>query len=199
MSRRLSTRQAGQPAPHRGPTAAIGLVTILALALMLPVRGTTLEQMSLTEMILKSTAIVHAKVTGSYAALRGQDVYTHYQLQVSETLKPAGSLGNQAIDVAVPGGSAQGLRQLVAGAPAIAVGGDYVFFLWTSRSGLTQVIGLSQGLYRMTQDSAGNAIVVRPATTELMLDKTGHAVTDQAQTLEWSEVRTQIRKTLGGN
>ena len=169
---------------------------MLALALMLPVRGTTLEQLSLKDMILKSTAIVHAKVTGSYTALRGQDVYTHYQLQVSETLKPGGT---QAIDVAVPGGSAQGLRQLVAGAPAIAIGGDYVFFLWTSRSGLTQVIGLSQGLYRMTQDSAGNAIMVRPATTELMLDKNGHAVTDQTQTLEWSNVRAQIRKTLGGN
>ena len=173
---------------------------MLALALMLPVRGTTLEQLSLKDMILKSTAIVHAKVTGSYAALQGQDVYTHYQLQVSETLKPAGgSPGAQAIDVAVPGGSAHGLRQLVAGAPTIAVGGDYVFFLWTSRSGLTQVIGLSQGLYRMTLDSAGNAIMVRPATTELMLDQNGHAVTDQAQTLAWSDVRTQIRKTLGGN
>jgi hypothetical protein len=148
-------------------------------------------------MIAQSTAIVHAKVTGSYSAVRGAGIYTFYRLQVSETLKPAGQPANQTMDVAVPGGAANGMLQTVPGAPKIDAGADYVLFLWTSRSGLTQVIGLSQGLFRMTQDSTGNAIIVRPASTVLMLGKNGAAITDQSTTLRWSDVRSQIRSAVG--
>jgi len=153
--------------------------------------ATTLERLSLGDMIAKSTSIVHARVTGSYSAMVGADVYTYYQLQASEILKPGGQKA-QGLEVAVPGGAAKGVRQIVPGAPAIAIGGDYVLFLWTSRSGLTQVIGLSQGLFRMTQDPAGNAILVRPASTAPMVDKNGVAVTDQTTTYLWSDVRAQI-------
>jgi hypothetical protein len=147
-------------------------------------------------MIAQSTAIVHAKVTGSYSAVRGAGIYTFYRLQVSETLKPAGQ-AYQTMDVGVPGGAANGMLQTVPGAPKIDAGADYVLFLWTSRSGLTQVIGLSQGLFRMTQDSSGNAIIVRPASTVLTLGKNGAAVTGQSTTLRWSDVRSQIRGAVG--
>lgn len=162
--------------------------------------ATTLQQLSLADMISKSTAIVHAKATGSYAAVRGGDVYTYYQFQVSQTLKPAGpAIQTQGggLQVAVPGGAAQGIRQTVPGAPNISIGADYVLFLWTSASGLTQVIGLSQGLFRMTSDPAGNAILVRPASTEPMLDAKGNAVTDQAMVFRWSDVLSQIQKAVG--
>jgi hypothetical protein len=158
--------------------------------------ATTLQRLSLADMISKSTAIVHAKATGSYTAVRNGDIYTYYQLQVSQTLKPAGP-PTQALQVAVPGGAAQGIRQMVPGAPNISIGVDYVLFLWTSRSGLTQVIGLSQGLFRMTSDPAGNAIIVRPASTEPMLDANGNAITDQAMVFRWSDVLSQIQKAVG--
>jgi hypothetical protein len=163
--------------------------------------ATTLQQLSLADMISKSTAIVHAKATGSYTAVRGGDIYTYYQFQVSQTLKPAGPPTIQSasggLQVAVPGGAAQGIRQMVPGAPNISIGVDYVLFLWTSASGLTQVIGLSQGLFRMTSDPAGNAIIVRPASTEPMLDANGNAVTDQAMVFRWSNVLSQIQKAVG--
>jgi hypothetical protein len=125
------------------------------------------------------------------------DVYTFYKLQISETLKPVSGQGPVQMDVAVPGGVAQNVRQSVPGAPMLTVGGDYVLFLWAGPNTLTQILGLSQGLFRMTQDPAGNALIVRPAATELMLSKTGLPVTDQMTNLRWSEVRAQIRKTLG--
>jgi hypothetical protein len=158
-----------------------------------PAWATTLERLSLADMIAKSTSIVHAKVTSSYSALVGADIYTYYQLQVSEVLKPTGHAA-QSLQVAVPGGEAKGLRQMVPGAPAITIGSDYVLFLWTSRSGLTEVIGLSQGLFRMTQDSTGNAVLVRPVSSAPMVDKNGAAVTDQATTYRWTDVRAQILK-----
>lgn len=173
----------------------IGSLMLLLLAALAPVRATILQQLSMDDMIVQSTGIVRARVTATYAAFRGRDIYTYYQLQVLETLK--GNPSGPQIEVAVPGGSAKGLRQPVAGAPALAAGGEYVIFLWTSRSGLTQVIGLSQGLYRVLPDSTGSANLVRPATTETMLDKNGKVVTDQAVTLKWTDVRTHIRQKLG--
>ena len=176
------------------------LSVALALAgMMIPVRATTLEKLPLDEMIQKSTSIVRAKVVDSYGAMLGQDIYTCYRLQVLENLKSATP---QEVDVAVPGGVANGLRQMVAGAPTLNPGVEYIVFLWTSRSGLTQVIGLSQGLFSVIPDltnnaTAGNAIVVRPAATETMLDANGNVATDQTLRLLWSDLRARIQQQLG--
>jgi hypothetical protein len=87
----------------------------------------------------------------------------------------------------------------VPGAPALTIGGDYVLFLWNGSNSMTQIIGLSQGLFQMTQDATGNAIIVRPGSSDAtVLDKSGLAAGDQALTLRWSEAREQIRKALGG-
>lgn len=162
--------------------------------MLLPARATTLLRLSMDDMIHQSTAIVRAKVTGSSSAFRGQDIYTYYQLEILETLKPGAAAQTQ---VAVPGGTAAGVRQVVAGAPALTVGGEYVLFLWTSRSGLTQAIGLSQGLFSVTYDSSGNATVSRPAAASIVLDVNGNVAADQAVSLKWSDLRTHIQQKLG--
>ncbi len=170
------------------------LSMMLALSGMLSaLRATTLQKLSMDDMILKSTAIVRAKVVGSRGAFRGQDIYTYYQLQVLESWKADGP---QQREVAVPGGAARGLRQTVAGAPSLNTGGEYLFFLWTSRSGLTQVIGLSQGLFSVIQNTAGSAVLIRAATTDLMLDQSGHVVNGSAITMSLSDMRSQIPQVL---
>jgi hypothetical protein len=172
------------------------MVTLAALA---AAQATTLQQLSLDNMIQQSTSVVRAKVTGSYTAQRGQDIWTFYQLQVSETLKPSGTAVATNVDVAVPGGSLHGARQVVAGAPSLTVGTEYVIFLWTSRSGLTQVIGLSQGLFEVTPDSSGYPVLTRPAAVSTMLDRNGNPVTDQAVSLSLSSVRTRIGQTASSS
>ncbi len=81
---------------------------------------------------------------------------------------------------------------MVAGAPVLNVGEEYVVFLWTSRSGVTQVIGLTQGLFRVGQDAQGNTIAMRPAATETMLDKNGRLVSDQPLTLRVNDLRSRV-------
>lgn len=170
------------------------LSTIAAVTLALGTgEATTLLRLSTDEMIRQSTAIVRAKVTASSSSFRGRDIYTHYQFQVLETLKASGA----AAEVAVPGGVAGGLRQMVPGAPTLSVGQEYVIFLWTSRSGLTQVIGLSQGLFNVLHDQAGNAVLVRPSAPGLMLDRAGNVVDDAAVTMTLTDLRTQTQKVLG--
>lgn len=152
------------------------------------------------DMIQKSTAIVRAKVLGSHAEARGRDIYTYYQLQVIDRLKPENlkSAGSQQLDLAVPGGTAAGLRQRVGGAPELNAGGEYVIFLWTGRPGLTQIIGLSQGLFSVVHNAAGDAVLVRPAATEQMVDKSGRVISDHAVTMSLSELRSRIQPLAGG-
>jgi hypothetical protein len=167
-------------------------VCLLAYALPLP--ASTLEKLSLDDMILKSTAIVRGRVVGSQAAFHNSLIYTHFKIQVAKRWKgPDGAV----LDVAVPGGSARNLRQSFAGAPQLSPGAEYLFFLWTGSSGITHLIGLSQGVLDLAKDADGNIIVAREAIGEPMLDpKTGRAVTDTAVHMRLREMSDRIERTL---
>ena len=165
------------------------LVSLCAAAAL---SATTLEQLSLDDMIQKSTSIVRARVTGSRTSTHASDIYTHYQLQTSESWK-----GAAITEVAVPGGVVQGIRQSVNGAPELQTGQEYVLFLWTSRSGLTQVIGLSQGLFKLSEERSGGVVVQRPPAPELMLDRSGRPVEDQAVSMKLQDLRLRVRQAIG--
>ena len=154
----------------------------------------TLERLSLEDMVVKSTAIVRGRVLASYTAPYGPVIYTHYKIQVTEHWKgPA----DPALEVVIPGGVSGGLRQTFSGAPALGTGSEYVFFLWTSRSGLTHVMGLSQGLFELKQDQDGGMVAQRGASAEAMLDAaTGQPVKDQAVRMRMSDLRQRVSATL---
>jgi hypothetical protein len=173
------------------------LRTTFALIVLLAASafGTTLEQLSLDRMIQESTAIVRAKVSGSRTAIRNGSIYTFYQVQVSESLKASSPA---SLEVAVPGGSLGAMMQAVAGAPELKAGTEYVLFLWTSRSGLTQIIGLTQGAFDVHTNRTGAATISRSAADEPMLDARGRAVEDVGLQLDMQELRTRVRAQRGG-
>lgn len=163
------------------------------VAALSPLPASTLQQLSLDDMIRLSTAIVHGKAQQTVSSYSGSIIYTHYKVQVSETLKgPAAS----QLDIAVPGGAASRYQQTFAGAPILVPGQDYVLFLWTSKSGLTQIIGLSQGLFVVGTNSTGQLMVARGASTERMVNATGQPVSDSAMQMLLSDLRSLIQKTL---
>jgi hypothetical protein len=168
-------------------------IRALALMLLLAVvaGATTLEQLTLGDMIAKSTAVVRATVVGSRTANHGGTIYTFYRLQVSENLKGSTPTG---AEVAVPGGSLGRLFQTVAGAPALTPGGDYVLFLWTGKSGITQIIGLSQGAFDVKKEPTGQVVLARPPISETMLDSSGRAVSDRGATMSLSDLRARFRQ-----
>ncbi|MCU1338558.1 MAG: hypothetical protein JWO19_4139 [Bryobacterales bacterium] len=174
----------------------ISLAVVTSMVAPLP--ATTLEQLTLDEMIQKSTAIVRARVTGSHSghhgANRGADIYTYFDLHVLETWKSSGRATTQ---VAIPGGVADGIRQSVAGAPELKFGQEYILFLWTSRSGLTQVIGLSQGRFNLSEDGSGGAVAQRPPASELILDGSGNPVDDHALSLRVEDLRARVLQRVG--
>ena len=171
----------------------IAIHLLASLALLTPAGATTLLKMSMNDLILQSTSIVRARITGTRSAAVGRDIYTYYQLQVSDTLKQGAIL---PAEIAVPGGVYGNLRQIGIGSPVLTEGQEYVLFLWTGRSGMTQIIGLTQGMFNLRQDASGTTVLNRPAISDQMLDKSGQPVTDTGVTMKWSDLRALIVQTL---
>jgi hypothetical protein len=71
-----------------------------------------------------------------------------------------------------------------------------VIFLWTSKSGLTQVIGLSQGLFTEQASDSSNPTLTRPAAQAAMLDGSGNVVDDQPVTMKLSDMRARVKAGL---
>ena len=169
---------------------------LLLASSILPLQCATLERLSLDDMISKSTAIVRGKVGGSYAAFSGPVIYTHYTIQVSERFKGANA---DSVEVVVPGGVANNLRQSFAGAPVLNPGDEYVFFLYTGKNGLTTVVGLTQGLFSLAADPSGDPTATRNASRELMLDRSsGRPVKDETLVMRLSDLRARVAAGLKG-
>jgi hypothetical protein len=159
-------------------------------------RSATLERLSLDDMITKSTAIVRGRVTASNASFSGPIIYTHYTIQVTEHFKGD---SRSSVDLVVPGGMANNLRQSFPGTPELKAGDQFVFFLWTGRSGQTQIIGLTQGLFALAPGASSGTMATRAASKEVMLERgTGQQVKDQTLVMSLSDLRARISSTLSG-
>jgi hypothetical protein len=154
-----------------------------------PLSGVTMQQLSTDDLAVKSTAIVRGRVLDSYTAKAGLTVYTHYHVAVAETWK--GSPGT-LIDVALPGGTASGMRQTYPGVPQLGIGRDYVIYLWSSPAGITMPTGFSQGIFTVASDGQGTPVISRPASAELMLDSNGRPVADRAVSMRLSDMKSHV-------
>ncbi len=168
---------------------------LFMLALLIaPLQCATLERLTFDDLAAKSTAIVRGRVTAAWPAMTGGVIYTHYKVQVAESFKgPAQS----SVEIMVPGGSLNGVRQTFAGSPTLTTGDEFVFFLWTSKSGITWITGLTQGLFSLPSNGSSEPTAVRPASRELMLDSaSGRQVKDTTVNMSLSELRTRIAASL---
>ncbi len=172
------------------------LRSLFVLVALVPLPAATLEQLSLEEMIQKSTEIVRGRILSSRTALRGPVVYTFVQVQVDDRWKgpPAAR-----VEVAIPGGDYGRVQQNFSGAPVLAAGSEYLLFLWTGKSGLTQVIGFSQGVFQVKRAPDGSLVAERPASREVVLEAgTGRRVEDVAVSVSLEEMRSRVRQVLAG-
>ena len=171
-----------------------GLLVILGLSFV-SLHAATLEYLSLDDMAKKSTAIVRGRVQSCAGEFRGSVIYTHCKVAVTEQWKGA---AQTVVDVAVPGGTARGMAQIFSGSPKLAPGEEYVIFLWTGKSGMTQVIGLSQGIFDLKIEAKGQAVAQRAASSERMLDASGKEVTDSALEIRVRDLKAQVLRALAG-
>jgi len=159
-----------------------------------PLPCATLQQLTLDDMITQSTAVVRGTVMDSWAAFTGSVIYTHYKVQVSESFKGP---RQSSIEIVVAGGVVNNLSQSFSGSPTLNKGDQFVFFLWTSRAGLTQIMGLTQGLFAIAPGASADPLATRAASRELMLDpKTAQPVKDATLSMPLSALRSRIASTL---
>jgi hypothetical protein len=160
-----------------------------------PAWGATLEQLSLNDLISRSTLIVQAKVTASNAAYTGATIYTHYKVTVLQQWKGS---AQTTIDVQVPGGTANGMRQIVPGAPQLVAGQPYVLFLWTSHKGAISTLGFTEGVFNLLQDASGNITASQMPTTETVLSlKTGQPVNSPPISMPLAQLVAAITAGVG--
>ncbi len=159
--------------------------------------ATTLEQLSLEQMAGRATAIVRGRITATWCAARGPLIYTHYRIQVSDHWK--GPVASE-MEVVVPGGTLGGLRQSFAGTPKLREGNEYVLFLWRGPSGLTHILGFTQGVFDLKRDAAGELVAARAAAPEVMLDPaSGRPVGDVPLRLRLDDLDRRIRAALAAS
>lgn len=163
----------------------------LCLAFWLaPVWGATLELLSLNGLVSQSTTIVQGQATSASASYTGTVIYTHYKVSVLARWKGA---TQSIIDVLVPGGTANGIRQTYPGAPQLTIGQPYVLFLWTSSKGTTYTMGFTQGVFNLATDASGNVTAAQMPTTETILAPgTGQVVTSQPISMPLTQLISAI-------
>jgi hypothetical protein len=181
-------------------TAAHSVVLVFAFAVVANLvaniaTGATLEQLSVEQMAQKATAIVRGRVNGCTGEMRGSVIYTRCTVSVTERWK--GKTPPET-DFITPGGTVQGLVQIFTGTPKFTTGDEYVLFLWAGRSGIYQIIGLSQGKFDLKVTKAGEDEVYRSAAAERMIDKAGNEVQDQPVSMTAGELRRRVNRALAG-
>jgi hypothetical protein len=175
----------------------IHLLPVLALAASVTpslVQAATLQQLSMDQMTDLATAVVRARVTGASAAISiasgTPTIYTHYQLQVSEVWK-----GSALSEVAMPGGTVNGRHQEFPGVPELKIGSEYVFFLWKSpTTGTIQTLGLTQGIFEVSEQADGSIVAHRRQSGELMVDASGRRVSDRAVRMGLTQMKARVHR-----
>ena len=170
----------------------VTLLGVLALAAVGSLQATTLQILSVDDMVAKSSLIVRARPTPVSNFQRSGIIYTSYRLEVSAALK--GNPG-ATLQVAVPGGNYQGLQQAVAGSPGLQAGNEYVLFIWTAPSGSNYIVGLSQGLFEVHTNASGAVVRTRGPADAKTIDAAGSAGAGSGATLLLSDLQTKIAQS----
>ncbi len=166
---------------------ALGMGAALASA-------ATLEQMSLDDLVEKSTAVVRGRAGGRRATQAGALIYTLTVFDVAEQWKGE-PLGRT--EVALPGGQVGGLSQRFGVVPELESGNEYVLFLWRGPSGRTQITGLSQGLFEVERRQNGEILVRRKPNTDLVLQPgSSTSAPNSGITMPLDQLAMQVRAIL---
>ena len=179
------------PRPFRHPRFLV-LFLSLFLSAVLGVPSSpaaTLEQLSNERLIDESTEIVRGTVVYCNQIYRQPVIWTVCEINVRERFKGAAAA---KVQVAIPGGTAAGLRQSFEGTPTLARNAEYLFFLWQGKSGLKQIMGLSQGLLNIATDAKGNLILTRAKTDDRMVDAAGNSIGDTGVNVRLSDFKAKI-------
>ena len=135
-----------------------------------PVSATVLLAADFATVVDEAGAIVHGRVVDVRSALAGprRSIESYVTVAVIESIKGA---AGTAVTFRVPNGQVGRYRRILAGAPEFAPGDEVVVFLRGRAPAMPSLVGLSQGLYRVSRDAAGTATVTPAARSAAGADR----------------------------
>ena len=126
------------------------LVTLLAMGAAMPTRATTVQRLSLSELVHRSTTVVHGtvqEVRVGWEEGRAR-LYTYVTVSAAEFLK-GGVPGQKAITFRQLGGRDGDTIVYVPGTPRFSLKAEVLLFLTgDDAGGYPQVMGIFQGAFR---------------------------------------------------
>lgn len=126
---------------------------------LLPGTAGTLPKLSLSELLDRSSAVVHGRVVRHWSAWDAghEFIWTHYELRPSEVIHGRTA---PAYTISEPGGIVGDVGLKVSNSVSFVDGEEVVVFLRTTPSGLLRVSGGPQGKLRVVNTYAGKMVRV---------------------------------------
>jgi hypothetical protein len=160
------------PSPHweRQHTSLLVLAVLFCGTLFCGTSWATLiPAMTLEDLARQSQSVVQGKVARTWSAWDNdhQVIWTHYEVEVSDSLKgPAQS----KLVVSEPGGTVGETSMLIAGTPVYEVGEEIVLFSEATPIGYARTCGWGQGKFRVStaQDGTRKVVAWGRGTVELV-------------------------------
>jgi len=136
-------------------------IAIALVILTASVRATVIVPADLSDLSREARSIARGRVAAVEARWSDdrRTIETLVTLQVDEYLK--GPLGD-TVQFRVPGGSLGRYRRVFVGAPEFAVDDHVIVFLAAAGPVVPYIIGLSQGVFRLTRSADRSSWVVTP-------------------------------------
>lgn len=163
-----------------------------------------LIHLTFEEMTEQSSAILLGRCVEVRSAWSADhaEIVTHNVFEVREYYK--GNLGSR-VTITELGGQVGNLVAEYSGIPRFRVGEEAVLFVWTDPLGVHQVIGLTQGAFRVRRDAKTGEILLRQAySDEPMLEPAAHDHRGSVEQLSFpltafrSRVAAMVQKRSGG-
>lgn len=143
------------------------LLALLTSALSVPASATTLEQMSLTQLVGASVAVVRAKCLGSSALWQSGEIWTETRCQSLETFRGAVPA---FFTVHVIGGRVGSFESVVDATPRFHAGDEVVLFLAQPFDGAYGIVAWIEGTFRVLRDRAGRAFLSQESAGVMVYD-----------------------------
>jgi hypothetical protein len=168
------------------------LIAVLVVGMGASAGSTSMIATDLAEISREARAIALGRVVAVDGRLAGdrRRIETLVTLEAESYLK--GALGAR-VQFLVPGGEFGRYRQLVVGAPHFTVGQRIVVFLGARAPSMPYILGLSQGLFRVTARN-GESMITPP--THLALPGARRA--EAGRPVRLDEFSRQVRALAGG-
>jgi hypothetical protein len=128
---------------------------LLALLPLLSLQAAVVPRVAFEQLVTDSTRIVHGRVLSSQVASSGQFLWTHYRVQVFDSIKGAPPT---EVTVSEPGGTLNGIQMDISGAVEFRPGEEVVLFLYQTPIGYWRIRGAWQGKFDVTGSTSGKHV-----------------------------------------